>query len=93
MFNRRSSLAALLGSLFLLGAMPLCAQKPRPLTSLSAVHSISNATAAQSLPVAFEASVTYYEKGNVDLFVQDRNIAIYVETTTDLKVATGDRTG
>ena len=91
MFNRRSSLAALLGSLFLLGAMHLCAQKPRPLTSLSAVHSISNATAAQSLPVAFEASVTYYEKGNVDLFVQDRNIAIYVETTTDLKVATGDR--
>src|SRR5580658_7321749 len=91
MFNRRSSLAALLGSLFLLGAVHLCAQKPKPLTSLSAVHSISNATAAQSIPVAFEATVTYYEKGNVDLFVQDRKAAIYVETIPDLQVTTGDR--
>jgi diguanylate cyclase (GGDEF)-like protein len=91
MFNQRSSLAALLGSFCLFGAMSLCAQKPKPLTSLSAVHSISNATAAQSIPVAFEATVTYYEKGNIDLFVQDRNAAIYVETIPDLQVTTGDR--
>ncbi|HEX4284172.1 MAG TPA: GGDEF domain-containing protein [Terracidiphilus sp.] len=55
------------------------------------MHAISNATAAQSIPVAFEGSVTYYEKGNIDLFVQDRNTAVYVETTPDLQVATGDR--
>jgi diguanylate cyclase (GGDEF)-like protein len=91
MFNQKASFAALLGSLCLLEAMSLCAEKPKPLTSLSVVHSISNAAAAQSLPVAFEASVTYYEKGNVDLFVQDRDMAIYVETNADLALAAGDR--
>jgi diguanylate cyclase (GGDEF)-like protein len=90
MFNQKSSLAALLCSFCLLETSSLFAQKPKPLSSLAAVHSISNETAAQSLPVSFEASVTYYEKGNVDLFVQDRKTAIYVETTADLQLAAGD---
>ncbi|HUB31038.1 MAG TPA: GGDEF domain-containing protein [Terracidiphilus sp.] len=90
MLNRRLSLAVLLGSVFLLEAVSICAQRA-PLTSLAAVHAISNTKAAQSLPVDFEASVTYYEEGNVDLFVQDRGTAIYVETAPDLRIAAGDR--
>jgi diguanylate cyclase (GGDEF)-like protein len=61
------------------------------LTSIAAVHAISNETAAHSLPVRFEGSATYYEKGNIDLFVQDGDTAIYVETTTDSQVTAGDR--
>lgn len=91
MVYRGSRLAALLGSICLLALVSLRAQRTEPLTSLSAVHAISNETAARSLPVTFEGSVTYYEKGNVDLFVQDGDTAIYVETTPDLQVTTGDR--
>ena len=93
MVDRRSSLAARLSSLSfcLLAALCLGAQQPQPLTTLAAVHAISNATAARSIQVAFEASVTYYEKGNVDLFVQDGDAAIYVETPPRLQVTTGDR--
>ena len=43
------------------------------------------------IPVAFESSVTYYEKGNIDLFVQEGAAAIYVETATDLNLQSGDR--
>ncbi len=43
------------------------------------------------MPVAFEATVTYYDKTNVDLFVQDGNDAIYVETKTNEDLVTGDR--
>lgn len=65
---------------------------PRPpLTSLGVIHDLSNAEANQGLPVAFEATVTYYKKGDVDLFVQDGDIAIYVETTRDAELAPGDR--
>jgi diguanylate cyclase (GGDEF)-like protein len=93
MVDRRSSLAARLGSFSfcLLAAVCLGAQQPRPLTTLAAVHAISNATAARSVPVAFEGSVTYYQKGNIDLFVQDGDAAIYVETPPNLQVTTGDR--
>jgi diguanylate cyclase (GGDEF)-like protein len=69
----------------------LSAQQPEKITSLKALHAISNATAARSIPVSFEGSVTYYEKGNVDLFVQDGDAAIYVEAAPDLTVRTGDR--
>jgi hypothetical protein len=62
-----------------------------PLTSLAAVHALSHAEAAQGLPVAFEASVTYYRKGNVDLFVQDGDVAIYVETVMNANLIPGDR--
>ena len=92
MSDRRSTLAAaLLGSLAFLAIGPLHAQQQRPLTSLPDLHAISNATATQSIPVAFQGTVTYYEKGNVDLFVQDRGAAIYVETVPDLQVIPGDR--
>jgi diguanylate cyclase (GGDEF)-like protein len=67
-----------------------CLQAQQPLTSLSALHAISNEDAARSLPATFEGVVTYYEKGNIDLFVQDGDAAIYVETTPDLQIIAGD---
>lgn len=69
----------------------LFARAQQPLTSLAAIHAISNEQAAHSIPVAFESSVTYYEKGNIDLFVQEGAAAIYVETATDLNLQSGDR--
>ncbi|WP_162601909.1 GGDEF domain-containing protein [Occallatibacter savannae] len=62
-----------------------------PLTTLSAIHSLGNERAAQFLPVSFPAVVTYYVRGNVDLFVQDGSSAIYVETTPDQTLVPGDR--
>lgn len=67
------------------------AADPVPLTSLRAVHALSNAEANQGLPVAFAGSVTYYMRGNVDLFVQDGDTAVYVETTADHDFTAGDR--
>lgn len=62
-----------------------------PLRSLQAIHVLSNAEAEEALPVDFEATVTYYRPGNVDMFVQDGDSAIYVETTEHETVRTGDR--
>ena len=62
-----------------------------PLTTLGSVHSLTNAEASRSLPVSFPGVVTYYVRGNVDLFVQDGRAAIYVETTPDQTFAPGDR--
>ncbi len=61
------------------------------LDSLRAIHSLTNSQADNAIPVAFEASVTYYRKGNVDLFVQDGDAAIYVEAPSNGDYTTGDR--
>jgi diguanylate cyclase (GGDEF)-like protein len=76
-----------------LAAWPSGAEQPlaRPLTNLPAIHALSNAEAADSIPVAFEATVTYYKKGDNNLFVQDGETAIYVDTRDDLNLAIGDR--
>ena len=52
---------------------------PAPLTTLRAISALSNADASHKLPVAFEATVTYYDANGVDLFVQQGNEAIYVK--------------
>ncbi len=64
---------------------------PAPITSLRAIHALSNAEAGRQFPVAFIATVTYYKKGNVDLFVQDGDVAIYIETAKYNDIAIGDR--
>jgi diguanylate cyclase (GGDEF)-like protein len=64
---------------------------PGPLTSLQAVHQLTNAEAAKGPPVAFEATVTYFRSYEKTLFVQDQNAGIYVNATTDLKLVPGDR--
>jgi hypothetical protein len=64
---------------------------PAPLTSLRAIHALSNAQAKQSLPVAFDATVTYYRAYEQTLFVQDSGLAIYVRATTNANLVPGDR--
>jgi diguanylate cyclase (GGDEF)-like protein len=62
-----------------------------PLSTLHAVHALSNAEAGQSLPVSFQATVTYYNQGDVDMFVQDGGEALYVQANAGIKVVPGDR--
>ena len=64
---------------------------PAPALGLHAAATITNADATKGLPVAFEATVTYYRSYDKDLFVQDGNDAIYVHATTPLKLTPGDR--
>jgi diguanylate cyclase (GGDEF)-like protein len=88
----RLALLGFLGMALLFGGWtPASALASGELTSLRAIHSLTNEQADQAVPVAFEATVTYYRKGNVDLFVQDRDVAIYVETTAHENLTTGDR--
>jgi diguanylate cyclase (GGDEF)-like protein len=61
------------------------------LTSLRDLHALTNEEAAQGLPVAFEATVTYFRGHEHALFVQDGDTAIYVQATTELRLLPGDR--
>jgi hypothetical protein len=67
------------------------AAPPAPLTSLRAIHALSNAEVAQAPPVAFEATVTYFRWYEKTLFVQDDGNAIYVAATTSIRLLPGDR--
>ena len=64
---------------------------PAPLTTLSAIHQLSNAEASVAVPVAFEATVTYFRDYEKTLFVQDGDNAIYVQATSQLRLDPGDR--
>src|SRR5271166_1320802 len=79
------------GALILGWTAALWAAAPGPLTTLRAIHELSNAQAAQGLPVAFEATVTYYNKNDVDLFVQEDGLGIYVQAVPGANLALGDR--
>lgn len=61
------------------------------ITTLRAVHALSNADVTRGLPVAFEGTVTYFRGYEKTLFVQDGNAAIFVKATTDAKLVPGDR--
>ncbi|MGA8672442.1 MAG: GGDEF domain-containing protein [Terracidiphilus sp.] len=65
--------------------------EPVPLNTLHAIHSLTKADARAGLPVVFEGTVTYYNKSDVDLFVQEGNEAIYVETKPNEDWTLGDR--
>ena len=65
--------------------------EPTSLTTLHAVHALTMDEARRELPVAFEATVIYYNKSDVDLFVQDGDEAMYVETKQDEDLTPGDR--
>jgi diguanylate cyclase (GGDEF)-like protein len=67
------------------------AAAPATLTTLRAVHELSNAEASHALPVAFEATVTFLRESERTLFVQDGNVAIYISDHTDTKLIPGDR--
>jgi diguanylate cyclase (GGDEF)-like protein len=65
--------------------------QPAVLTTLHAIHSLSNADAGKSLPVAFETTVTYYNPKDVDMFVQDGDEAVYVQAPKGAILVPGDR--
>jgi diguanylate cyclase (GGDEF)-like protein len=77
--------------LLLACAVAAGAAAPAPLTTLRAIRALSNEQAAQNLPVAFEATVTYFADHEHHLFVQDGNDAIYIWATTPDHLAPGDR--
>jgi diguanylate cyclase (GGDEF)-like protein len=85
----RASTAIL--TVLLAGASAPKAAGPAPLTSLRAVRALSNADAAQDLPVVIQATVTYYRFYEHTLFVQDGVDAIFVYAPDPLKIAAGDR--
>ena len=64
---------------------------PATITSLADLHKLTNEQAALSIPIAFEATVTYYSKGDIDLFVEDGGLAIYVQAPVTLDLTPGDR--
>jgi diguanylate cyclase (GGDEF)-like protein len=67
------------------------AAQPATLTSLKAIRTLSQADVRQGRPVAFEGTVTYYNRSDVDLFVEDGEDAIYVETHPNEDLRPGDR--
>jgi len=72
-------------------ALTAWAAEPAPLTTLGAVHVLTNAEASHALPVAFEATVTYFRGYENLLFVQDGDVAIFVRPPAGAKLAAGDR--
>jgi diguanylate cyclase (GGDEF)-like protein len=64
---------------------------PATLKSLRAIHALSNVEASQSIPVSFEATVTYFRWYERTLFVQDGDVAIYVAATANVRLVPGDR--
>jgi diguanylate cyclase (GGDEF)-like protein len=73
------------------GSLTAWGAEPSPLNTLHAIHTLTKAAARAGLPVAFEATVTYYNKSDVDLFVQEGREAIYVETKPNESLVAGDR--
>jgi diguanylate cyclase (GGDEF)-like protein len=67
------------------------AAEPSPLQSLQAIAALTNAQARQALPVAFEATVTYFRWYEGLLFVQDDGNAIFVRPVSVFGLAPGDR--
>ena len=81
-----ASIAVLLGTAAVVWAAPSA-----PLTTLHAVHELTNAEANRGLPVAFEATVTYYQAAIYTLFVQDGVEGIYIFPDEKTKLLPGDR--
>jgi diguanylate cyclase (GGDEF)-like protein len=78
-------------AIFLGSAAVAWAAQPAALTTLHAIHALSNEQASHALPVAFEATVTFYRRATMDLVVQDSGAAIYVYAATDARLVPGDR--
>ena len=72
-------------------ALAAAAATPAILTSLRTIHSLPDDEARKSLPVAFEATVTYFRGYSHFLTVQDGDIAIFVRANTNVRLVPGDR--
>jgi diguanylate cyclase (GGDEF)-like protein len=75
----------------LLHGAPVYEGNERPLTSLRAIHALTNSQASHQLAVSFEATVTYYRGYERTLFVQDGDQAIYVQPKVESQLSVGDR--
>jgi diguanylate cyclase (GGDEF)-like protein len=80
--------AVLVSSSFLLEAR---AAEPSVLTSIQAVHLLSNADASHAIPVDAEATVVYSRGYENLLFVQDGDSALFVRPPTNEAFLPGDR--
>ena len=78
-------------AIFLGWAVAATAASPATLTSLRAIHSLTNDEAGQALPVDFEATVTYFRGYSHFLTVQDGDTALFIRATTNAKLVPGDR--
>ena len=65
--------------------------EPAPLTTLHAIRALTNADASRHLPVAFEATVTFFRSNPRSLYAQDGNQAIWVDLDKDFRLVPGDR--
>jgi diguanylate cyclase (GGDEF)-like protein len=75
-----------------LGCAPAAWAEPRgTLTTLHAIHSLTNAEASQAMPVAFEATVSYSRGTDHLLFLQDGDDSIFVRPPTVAELIPGDR--
>ena len=82
----------LIGPAVLLALLhPVAALAQSPLTTLKAVHDLSNAEASKGLPVSFPATVTYFNPVRADLFVQDGPVGIYIWNAGAFHLEPGDR--
>jgi diguanylate cyclase (GGDEF)-like protein len=61
------------------------------INSLHGIRTLTKSQARNGLPVDFEATVTYYNRSDVDLFVQEADEALYVQTVAFQDLAPGDR--
>lgn len=64
---------------------------PAASTTIQAIRSLSRSEVDRGLPVVIEGTVTYSRPQVHNLFVQDRDQAIFIETTTTQKLSPGDR--
>ena len=72
-------------------AVAASAATPGTLTSLRAIRSITNEQASQALPVAFEATVTYFREYAHFLIVQDGDMAVFIRANTNARLIPGDQ--
>ena len=81
----------LLGLALSCASLQALASAEQTLTSLRAIHALTNAQASHQLPVSFEANVIYYRGYERTLFVQDGDVGIYVQPRTAIQLSPGDR--
>jgi diguanylate cyclase (GGDEF)-like protein len=77
--------------LFTSHSAPAIAGEQGTIRSLAALHSLTNDEASKSIPVAFEATVTYHIQGSSGLFMQDGGFAIYADAPDNAVLRAGDR--
>jgi hypothetical protein len=83
--------AAILLPVLALGWAADARTAPETLTTVEAVRGLNNAQASQRLPVAFEATVTYFRGYDDVMFVQDGAAAVFVQAPPQAKLIPGDR--